>query len=190
MLPPVRERIVYDLCAGTGAWSAPYAAAGYRVVRVTLPLDVRDWLGYMTEQSEPVAAHGVLCAPPCTYMANSGARWVRTRAEMLEAISVMDACLRVVWALRRTLAWWALENPVGKMRRYLGEPTLIFDPCDYGDPYTKKTLLWGSFTAPRLNRVAPTLGSKIHRYPPSEKRKELRSITPAGFARAFFESNP
>lgn len=86
--------------------------------------------------------------------------------------------------------WWALENPVGRLRTYLGDPTLIFNPCDFGDPYTKKTLLWGNFTLPKYNRVAPTEGSKMHRLGPSPERARLRSMTPQGFANAFFEANP
>ena len=75
------------------------------------------------------------------------------------------------------------------------EPRLKFDPCDYGDPYTKKTLLWGSFAVPEPNRVEPIRsckqGSWIQKLGgKSEKTKTLRSITPPGFAKAFFEANP
>ena len=89
---------------------------------------------------------------------------------------------------------WCLENPVGRLKRWLGEPAMYFDPCDYGDPYTKKTCLWGNFNHPVKYRVEPikvcsqgswiqTLGGK------SERTKELRSTTPEGFAQAFYEAN-
>ena len=110
-----------DLCGGTGAWSQPYRDAGYEVQLVTLPgPDVRDLL-YL---DRPVL--GILCSPPCTVFAASGARWKRTEAEMREALAVVDACLRAVVIYRP--AWWALENPVGKLRKYLGPPSLIFNP--------------------------------------------------------------
>jgi hypothetical protein len=123
-------------------------------------------------------------------LASSGARWWKEKGEgaLRESLSVADACVRVIFAHRPH--WWALENPVGRLRRYLGEPALIFDPCDYGDPYTKKTCLWGDFTEPAKAPVEPTEGSKMHLLPPSPERWRLRSQTPAGFARAFFESNP
>ena len=35
----------------------------------------------------------------------------------------------------------------------------------------------------------PTLGSLMHRLPPSEDRADLRSATPLGFAYAVFEAN-
>lgn len=109
--------------------------------------------------------------------------------------------------------FWALENPVGRLPRLvpsLGKPKLIFDPCDYGgwlkpgershdlapcrDAYTKRTCLWGEFNLPEKRPVKPRrackqgswlqrLGSK------SEATKTARSITPLGFARAFFEAN-
>ena len=88
--------------------------------------------------------------------------------------------------------FWCIENPVGKMREFLGKPKLIFDPCEFGDPYTKKTYLWGKFNIPGFFKdtsVKPTLGSKIHKIPPSADRKTIRSITPEGFAQAFFEAN-
>ena len=68
---------------------------------------------------------------------------------------------------------------------------MSFDPSDYGDPYTKRTLLWGHFTPPpMLNRVFASEGSKMHLMAPSPDRAEKRSVTPKGFARAFFEANP
>ncbi len=141
----------------------------------------------------PGRVHGILAAPPCTMFANSGARWPRTEQEMIEALSVVDACLRLVAVCHP--AWWCLENPVGKLRRYLGPPAFIFDPCDFGDPYTKKTLLWGNFTPPvpllvSTVAVEPTGGSKMHLLAPSPERAALRSETPLGFAKAFFEANP
>jgi len=176
---------VLDLCGGTGAWSAPYREAGYDVVIVDLPHDVR------LLRRPTYEVRGILAAPPCTVFASSGARWIRTDDQMREGLSVVDACLRLVWACRPR--WWALENPVGKLVRYLGPPRLYFDPCEYGDPWTKRTCIWGEFVLPGqavLPKKAPEfwgwrkLGGK------SERTKRLRSVTPPGFARAFFEANP
>ena len=85
--------------------------------------------------------------------------------------------------------WWCLENPVGRLSQYLGKPKMYFNPCDYGDPYTKKTCLWGNFTEPIKNPVEPTEGSKMHLLPPSPDRWRLRSATPQGFANAFCAAN-
>lgn len=134
--------------------------------------------------------HGILAAPDCTDLAGSGARWWATKGDgaLLSALSLVDACVRIAWVQQP--AWWALENPVGRLGRYLGPPRLMFHPSDYGDPYTKRTLIWGQFTPPMKRPVEATEGSKMHLLPPSPDRKALRSVTPPGFARAFCEVNP
>lgn len=186
------NRIILDLCGGTGNWSRYYRRRGYDV-RIVDPLpasrvptvasDVR-LLHY------PGKVHGILAAPPCTVFANSGARWPRTEQDYIDALSVVDACLRLVTICQPE--WWVLENPTGKLVRWLGKPTMYFDPCDYGDPYTKRTALWGRFTIPPKRPVEPTEGSKMHRLygGKSLRTKRARSATPLGFARAFTDSNP
>lgn len=177
------KKIILDLCSGSGAWSKPYKQAGYNVVCVDLPDDVR-----LLQFTDADKIHGILAAPPCTCFASSGARWKRTDKQMLEAISIVDACVRI--ALVCKPQWWCLENPVGRLVRYLGKPKMYFQPWEYGDPYTKRTCLWGDFTAPQKAPVTPTQGGKIHRMAPSKDRVAKRSITPQGFARAFFQANP
>ena len=184
--------VILDLCGGTGAWSRPYAEAGYDVRVISLPgFDVLTY-------EPPEGVHGVLAAPPCDHFSVSGAQyWPAKDADgrTAHALAVVDACLRIIDGARP--AWWALENPIGRLRklRALGKPTLAFDPCDFGDPYTKRTLLWGVFNPPIRRPVEPvrvcsqgswlqTLGGK------SERTKRLRSVTPPGFARAFFDANP
>ena len=137
----------------------------------------------------PENVYGILAAPPCTDLSGSGARWWKEKGEekLLEALAIVDACLRII--LISSPVFWALENPVGRLVNYLGKPKIYFNPCDYGDSYTKKTCLWGKFNIPEKNPVEPTEGSKIHLYPPSENRQALRSITPPAFAKAFFEAN-
>lgn len=177
---------VLSLCDFTGAWSQPYVDAGYDVVR----LDIRRGQDVRLFEALPFPVRGVLAAPPCTDFASSGARWWAAKGEqaLLDGLAVVDACLRIV-AVHRP-QWWCLENPVGRLRKYLGAPRMAFDPADYGDAYTKRTLLWGDFREPAMQPVEPVLGSMMHRLPPSENRAALRSVTPAGFAAAFFKANP
>lgn len=175
--------LILSLCDYTGAWSQPYADNGYEVIRIDLEHghDVRLSL------PPPRPVHGILAAPPCTVFANSGARWPRSDDEMREGLSVVDACMRLVLVTRPK--WWALENPVGKLRRYLGAPRLIFQPNEYGDPYTKRTCLWGEFTVPLRTPVRAREHSKMALLAPGPERAALRSVTPEGFARAFFAAN-
>ena len=183
-----RDKIILDLCGGTGAWSRPYVEAGYdvRVIDIGI-VDGNDARLFKFTKG----IYGILAAPPCTHFSASGARWwgEKGRGKLLEGLSVVDACLRIVLTSNTWLKFWCLENPVGRLNDYIGKPIMYFNPCDYGDPYTKKTALWGKFNIPEKNTVEPTEGSRMHLISPCENRQELRSITPPGFARAFFEAN-
>ena len=176
---------ILDLCAGTGSWSQPYVDAGYDVVRVDLPRDVR-----LLERLD-VPVRGILTAPPCTYFCRM--RMCRGRPsddQFKEGLSVVDACLRAVVVYQPM--WWALENPQGWLKRWLGEPVHKFDPCDYGDPWTKRTWLWGHFNIPKRSPVEP-VGPWIHRKHGSRGVNlddSKNAVTPPGFAKAFFEANP
>lgn len=134
----MEQKIILDLCGGTGSWSKPYREAGYKVQVIDLERgdDVRLYI-------PPRRVYGILAAPPCTHFSASGARWWAEKGNLAlaEGLSVVDACLRIIYQAKPK--FWALENPVGRLTHYLGKPKLIFNPCDYGDPYTKKTCLWG-----------------------------------------------
>ena len=177
---------VLSLCDHSGTWSKPYRDAGYDVVQIDLQRgdDVRLF------RALPFPVRGVLAAPPCTEFARSGARWWPAKGEqpLLDGLAVVDACLRII-AVHKPI-WWALENPVGRLRHYLGAPRMAFDPCDYGDGYTKRTQLWGDFREPMMAKVPVTEPHRIHYAAPGPDRAAFRSVTPAGFAQAFFEANP
>lgn len=184
------SKIILDLCGGTGSWSKPYQEAGYDVRLVTLPgEDVR----LFRKPKERV--YGVLAAPPCDHFSVSGAQyWPAKDADgrTLEALSIADACIRIINF--NDPVFWVMENPVGRLKYWIGDPVYSFNPCDFGDPYTKKTLLWGKFNVPKKNPVDPiracSQGSWIQKLGgKSEKTKRLRSMTPQGFAKAFFEAN-
>lgn len=174
-----KRKLILDLCGGTGAWSKPYKDAGYdvQVIDIAKGCDVR-WLEF------PKDVYGILAAPPCTVFSLAGNRWSRTEQNILDALSVVDACLRIIATCKPK--FWVLENPVGKLKRYLGPPRLIFNPCDFGDLYTKRTMLWGDFNFPKLRPVFPSEGSRMHAKIRDPKK---RAITPARFAKAFMEAN-
>lgn len=168
--------VVLDLCGGSGAWSEPYRRAGYDVRVVSLPAgDVRTFV--------PTGViHGVLCAPPCDQfsLARNGDKSPR---DFLSALEVVAGCLRIV-GLARPL-WWAMENPVGYLGRWMGTPVDVFEPYEFGDPWTKRTALWGRFSLPERGPFVEAVGSAMDRSSAAE-----RAVTPPGFASAFFRANP
>ncbi len=187
---PSSGRTILDLCGGSGAWSAPYAAAGYDVELVTLPRDVR------TLAVEPDRViHGVLAAPPCDQFSLARNGHPKPR-DIRAGLEVVAACLRIIAAV--TPVWWALENPVGLLSAYLGTPRDTWEPCDFGDPWTKRTAIWGDYAIPKRGPFAvPLGGGPLCELCDPEKRKTTwcnvaahRAVTPPGFARAFFDANP
>ena len=190
----MKDRIILDLCGGTGSWSKPYLEAGYDVRLITLP----QWDVRLIEHLK-FKVHGILAAPPCTEF--SFAKHYHGKGKythnFAEGLSIVDACLRIIW-LAKPL-WWALENPQGYLQRFLGPPAWKFDPWNYGDLYQKKTCLWGSANWPKLTVLDKPMGLKkfsllksheIGEQPSIYSRQERRAMTPHGFAWAFFQANP
>lgn len=206
------EKIILDLCGGSGSWSEPYRKAGYRVHNITLPEhDVRTWSVIPIGDREILAfnpslenravntieiplekVHGILAAPPCTMfsLARAGAKTPRDFAEGLECVR---ACLEIIWYCRArgSLKWWAMENPVGYLRQFMGTPAFTFQAWQFGDNLKKPTDLWGYFNRPRrlpgslLRPIYPRKGSGAW----ANGSKSKRAITPPHFAQAFFRAN-
>lgn len=130
----------------------------------------------------------------------------RTRAktprDLRQGMELVIPCLNIIWECRydHKLAFWCLENPMGILRQFLGKPAFTFDPCDFGDPYKKKTDLWGYFNIPKKTpiklsenqrRKTRTNGRRLPSISEitSSKQTAKRAVTPPGFARAFFKAN-
>lgn len=200
--------IILDLCGGSGSWSKPYVEAGYDVRLVTLP--EHDVLTYQP----PEGVHGILAAPPCTEFSVLNCIAAPRERKPDEGLKVVMACLRIINLCRPD--WWAMENPVGYLREYMGYPRMTFQPWEYGDPWTKRTDIWGNFTPPnKIYTRWEDVPNKLPLYTRPGRRKpnfaylhksaqalipqlawtrpetdaDFRAITPPGFAKAFFESN-
>lgn len=198
------NKIILDLCGGTGSWSKPYKEAGYDVRVITLPQ--HDILVY----EPPESVYGILAAPPCTQF--SFAKSTGKPRELEQGMRIVEACLKIIWkvqyklksnhAKETTLKFWALENPFGLLRRFLGHPVMIFNPWMWGDMYQKKTCLWGFFNkpVPKILEYKTTKFDRLHMRdlpklpegyfsPVENTRQSMRAVTPSGFAKAFYEAN-
>lgn len=174
------EKIILDLCGGSGSWSKPYKDAGYDVRLVDLPNDVR------LLEKQDIVVHGILLAPPCTRFSFARNRYPATTEELKDALSIVDACLRAVFIYKPK--WWALENPRAKLRRYLGPAQFEFYQWEFGDAGHKPTCIWGSFQSPVKIGGVRTRPSTWKTKRANATKKD--QITPAGFAKAFFLANP
>ncbi|MCL2646035.1 MAG: hypothetical protein FWD61_03400 [Phycisphaerales bacterium] len=209
--------IVISLCDYTARMLEPWAEAGFECYAVDIQhppgqtqignnitavgADILDCVSAWMPQGRTVKiAFGF---PPCTHTAVSGARHflkkgIRKAAEAFALIARVDQLLNYFGC---PYAW---EQPVATTSTYCGPPTYTFDPCDYAgyltdpatDAYTKKTCLWAGagFIMPEPKRIEPVKvcksGSWVMQLGGSSQRtKNLRSATPAGFAKAVFLAN-
>jgi hypothetical protein len=213
------QRIVLSLFDLSGKWSDPWAEAGYQVFRFDIQEPI-EWerTNEDTGEEEVVNAadinnfgvemfndlfgsfdgldvHAVLAANPCTDFAVSGARHFAAKdsdGRTVASVKLVHMTLATLEYFKPNI--WAIENPVGRIEQLGGLPPwrLSFDPNHIGEPYTKKTLLWGRFNADLpIAPVEPSEGSKMHSQygGKSLKTKNARSATPEGFAYAFFMAN-
>jgi hypothetical protein len=183
-----QEKIILDLCGGTGSWSRPYKDAGYDVRLVTLPdQDVRTYI-------PPDNVYGILAAPPCTEFSLAKGNLLR---DFEQAMVVVKACLEIIWTCRikSELAFWCLENPRGFLRQFLGKPPSTVWYWQFGDSLGKPTDLWGYYNPPRpIYTEPPALLDEWDKIKglksvQNMSHSEVRAKTPPGFARAFFEAN-
>lgn len=209
------EKIILDLCGGTGSWSEPYKNKGYKIYNITWPqYDVRDYIvdGDIMEfpyrhPMKPIAAalriplknvHGIFAAPPCT-MFSLARRTAKTPPDFEGAMEVVKKCLEIIWAAktRGNLKFWALENPRGLLRQFIGKPAFSFRVNEFGDPWSKPTDIWGYFNSPKKLKNPVEVPKGNHReslwYKKTKgrggNRAVDRSMTAPGFARAFFKAN-
>lgn len=216
-----QNKIILDLCGGTGAWSKPYKAAGYTVHIITLGNGedfynvhssgfTADTLYFTNQYGKRLEMkfsniYGILAAPPCTMFSLARTRAIKPR-DFNEGMETVTACLDIIWETRKKnkLAFWALENPMGYLRQFLGKAPFMYDPWEFGDPYTKKTEIWGYYNFPIkkfksidqvMTEEQKSKCSTNSRKLPSitditgSKQSAKRAITPQGFAQAFFKEN-
>lgn len=124
-------------------------------------------------------------------------------------MKLVKKCLEIIWFCRASnkssLKFWALENPMGYLRQFLGRPKFTFSPEEYGENFTKKTDVWGYFNEPAKNPRKMTDGEKLlsarnnrvlPELPPNyvmprgwNKQAARRSMTSSKFAEAFYRAN-
>jgi len=191
-----KDKIIYSLFDFTGNWSEPYKDAGYTVITI----DIKHGQDIRILEIPDKPVYGILAAPPCTHFSLSGASYWPIKddnGKTISGLELIGATCRFILACNPH--FWVIENPVGRLYHWLGSPKMYFDPCDFGDAYHKKTALWGNFHFPFKKPVPVDYGNFTdHNRIETWLRKQgykitdrptMRSITPKGFAQAFFNAN-
>lgn len=177
----------------------PYREYGYDVRLIGEDIGVENY-------NPPKGVYGIIANPPCTMfsIARSNAKIPR---DLREGIKLVKECLRIIWECQYdidqnqrhpNLKFWVIENPAtGFLKWFLGNPTFIYQPYEYGEAYTKKTALWGMFNLPikpLLFNQIPKKRSIKYTIPIMSARNDnsrmnMRSKCCYNFAKAFFEVN-
>lgn len=190
------DKIILDLCGGTGSWSKPYKDNGYDVRVITYPeYDVRTY-------EPPLNVYGILAAPPCTDFSIACNRYWKQKdidGITAESLSIVYACLDIIRKCKPS--FHALENPIGRLKNFIGKPQIIYCYSQFGCEYQKKICLWGDFIPPipiysgtYVKQLQDTCFSDFGNLPDDykathNKRAQKRSITYPGFAQAFYNAN-
>ncbi len=200
------KKVILHLCADTGSDTKPYKDAGYEVILVGRDMGVENY-------HPPAKVHGVIANPVCTEFSTARSSGKARNPE--EGMKIVKECQRIIKECNPE--WWVIENPAkGRLKDYLGMPWMVYEPWQYGSPWTKKTALWGNFNIPkkkyynwedvpkieglytRPGRGKPSLAF-MHK---SHKRfirewdcfevdsdMEFRSLCSQNFAKAFYKAN-
>ncbi len=164
-----------------------------------LQADIRAVLAQTIIPWDLMIAH-----PPCTYLANSGVRWLyggkgttvdRTRWIAMEEAAVFFANLLTA-PIRRV----AVENPImhkyakGQIRFHAGGPAIddveitSVQPWQFGTPETKATQLWLRNLPPLVpTNVVDGRTPRVHFASPGPNRWKERSRTDPNIAAAMAE---
>lgn len=129
----------------------------------------------------------MIAHPPCTYLCNSGVRWLKTDPTRWD--KMRDGATFFKTLLEAPIARIAIENPImhGYGKEIIGTSyTQLIQPWQFGHGETKATCLW----LKNLPMLAPTdivegREQRLHRLPPSNDRWKLRSKTYQGIAEAM-----
>lgn len=210
-------KLIISLYDYTGNWVRDYIDAGYPVIlwdkehEGDICEGFSELMGIVESAKEAypgLIVWGIFAAPPCQAITKSSNRFWNNRylepfqddeMAVFENLTVLSTML-VEMALHAVdvfnpKGFWVLENPPGRMETLVPRikpfRRMMFHPYEFGDPYKKATVLWGNFND-RLPKtpVLPLLRNHIRDIGNRRTRARLRSATPRGFAKAFFQANP
>lgn len=127
----------------------------------------------------------MICHPPCTHLAVSGARHFARKVASGEQQEALEF---VRMLLDAPVPKICLENPVSIISTRIRKPSQVVQPWMFGHGETKATCLW----LKGLPKLTPTnivegREARVHRMPPGPNRWKDRSRTYEGIALAMAE---
>jgi hypothetical protein len=125
----------------------------------------------------------MVCHPPCTHLAVSGARHFKSKRESGVQQKALDF---VRLLLNASVPRIALENPVSIISSEIRKPDQIIQPWQFGHGETKATCLWlKGLPLLKPTNIVEGREARVHRMAPSPNRWKERSRTYQGIAEAM-----
>ncbi len=122
--------------------------------------------------------------PPCTYLCNSGVRWLAGNAERWAAMEKARDFFK--WLINAPVDHIAIENPIPHKHAKLPRYSQVIQPWQFGHGETKATCLWLKNLQPLVpTEIVSGREQRLHRLPPSADRWKIRSETYQGIADAM-----
>jgi len=133
----------------------------------------------------------MIAHPPCTYLCNSGVRWLHERPERWEKLEEAAEFFRTL--LNAPIEHICVENPIPHryaVDRIGRKYDQIIQPWMFGDNESKATCLWLKNLPPLkplITEKPDNVRQRIWKLPPSPDRWKERSRTYLGIADAMAE---
>lgn len=140
-------KVILHLCADLGSDSYFYQQdPNYHVIKIGKDLGIENVTRKTLERGVGVkSVHGIIANPVCTEL--SRARSGGNPRDVEKGMILVMHCLRILKECEPV--WYALENPASSaLWQIIGKPCLVYQPWEYGSPFTKRTALWGKFNIP------------------------------------------
>lgn len=125
----------------------------------------------------------MICHPPCTHLAVSGARHFAEKIASGEQQQALDF---VRMLLDAPINHIALENPVSIVSTKIKKASQYVQPWQFGHGETKKTGFWlKNLPLLQPTNIVEGREAKVHKMPPGPNRWKERSRTYQGIADAM-----
>lgn len=130
----------------------------------------------------------MIAHPPCTYLANSGVRWLDTQPG--RRLKMFDAAKFFLNILYAPIPLKAIENPIQHRHAQLPKHDQVIQPWMFGDNETKAVCLWLRGLpklVPQVTVKPENVMARVWRMPPGPNRQKERSRFFPGIAKAMAE---
>ena len=205
----MNKKLILHLCADLGSDSYFYQQdKNYEVMLIGEKIGVENF--HIDRE-----VYGIIANPVCTEF--STVKGFHKENDIDKGMFLVKHCQRII--KETNPKFWIIENPFnGRLKDILGKPFAVYQPWEYGSPWTKKTALWGNFIMPnkiytkwedvpkneklyvRPGRSKCSLAflhkSAIHDIPEFapfienvKNDSDFRSLCSQGFAKEFYKSN-